>query len=180
MKLWLPPLLGLLSLTLSSCIIGSFAPTTRNIPFNEKDFAGYDRPGTGSLHGQVTADWEGYHYISQRELVRLVPVTPYTDEMVTRELGHGVRLTQADLRFKKYARYTKTDDSGHYAFSGVPAGRYYLVGYTTWDTGNPDNPVDYLWSCERVTLGKGQSLKIDATHNPHVEHGVYQGSWSGD
>src|ERR1700761_4089253 len=111
MKMWLRLLVGLLPFGFTSCIIGGLAPTTRHVPFSEQDFAGYDRAGSGSIRGQVSADYQGNHYISQGEQVALLPITPYTSEMVTRELGYGVLLTQPDLRFRKYARYTRTDNN---------------------------------------------------------------------
>jgi hypothetical protein len=173
-------LFPLLALGLSSCLIGSFAPTTRHVPFNEADFAGYDRAGSGSVSGQVSTDYDGKHHIAERQTVRLIPVTPYTDEMVTRELGYGTHITRADARFKKYLRYAKTDDQGHFAFHGVPPGRYYAIGFITWDSGDPDNPTDFRWSCERITLGKGQGLQLNLARNPQIGNSAVMDSFSGD
>ena len=88
LSMWLRLLVGLLPFGFTSCIIGGLAPTTRHVPFSEQDFAGYDRAGSGSIRGQVSADYQGNHYISQGEQVALMPITPYTSEMVTRELAN--------------------------------------------------------------------------------------------
>jgi hypothetical protein len=77
--------------------------------------------------GQLICSYEGEDHPGQGTPVTLLPVTAYTKEMIDRELGDGVTLVPSDPRLKKYLRIVNTDDQGHFAFRGVPAGEYFVA-----------------------------------------------------
>ncbi|HSI10922.1 MAG TPA: carboxypeptidase-like regulatory domain-containing protein [Chthoniobacter sp.] len=168
-------LFPLLALTFSSCLIGTVIAVPRQVPFHPADFAGYDQPGTGSISGRVSTRDDHYQYISSGEEVGVIPVTPYTTETVKRELGHGERLTRSDGRLARYAHYGKTDRDGYFTVTGLPPGRYYVIGSTHWPNATGDDEyANIQWSCEQVTLAKGQALKLDVTHNPQIGNAITQ------
>jgi hypothetical protein len=164
----------LLTLTFSSCVIGTFVPATRQVPFNSAEFAGYDQPGTGSISGRVSTQDDGYQYISSGEEVGVIPVTAYTTETVTRELGYGVRLTRSDAQLARYAHYSKTDDHGYFTIGSLPPGHYYVIGCSHWPSASGEEYANLQWSCERVTLGRGQAMKLEVTHNPEIGRSTVQ------
>jgi hypothetical protein len=99
--------------------------------------------------------------------VELVPVTPYTQEMVDVELGQGYFLSpSADPRFKKYARIVTANADGNFAFHQVPAGRYFVLGEVDRYNAVFDN-FEIHWGLERITVGPGQTVHVTVSHDPN-------------
>jgi hypothetical protein len=153
-----------LTVSLTSCIAMVFARLPHKVPFDEAEFAPYRAPGTGAIHGQLVANFEGKDYLAYGSPVTLLPVTAYTQEMIDRELGDGVTLLPSDSRLKKYIRIGRTDHQGNFTIGQLPAGEYFVAGEISWYHTADD---DYTqWACERVKVGKGQTVQIKVTHNP--------------
>ncbi|HEY3897976.1 MAG TPA: hypothetical protein VGM54_05140 [Chthoniobacter sp.] len=150
----------LLGFLLSSCALVG-AP--RRVPFNEADFATYRGTGSSTVAGQlvVTSD-DGEKHIGDGTHVTLLPVAAYTKEMVDREIGNGDNLAPSDPRFRQYMRLVTTDGQGNFVFKNVPAGEYFVAGLGEWYVGDD---AQYQWACERVTVGKGQTVKIKLSRN---------------
>jgi hypothetical protein len=146
----------------SSCATG------RRVPFNEADFAAYRGPGTGTVSGRlaITVPDEGVR-VGKGSSIELVPVTPYTQEMVDVEIGDGLFLSpSADSRFKKYDRITTADANGNFVFRQVPAGHYFVLG----EADKYDAEFDVFniqWGVERVTVGNGEKVQVTVSHNPN-------------
>ena len=156
---------------LASCALSGFATSQRRVPFNEAEFAAYRGSGSGSVTGQlsVTSSDGVVHAGSAGQgpnsiHVTLLPVTAYTREMVEREIGDGENLGSSDPRFQKYARLTSTDANGNFAFRQIPAGEYFVSGLGEW-TASGD--FQYQWACERVRVGKGETVRIKLSHDLH-------------
>jgi hypothetical protein len=156
---------------LASCALSGFATSQRLVPFNEAEFAAYRGSGSGSVTGQlsVTSSDGVVHAGSAGQgpnsiHVTLLPVTAYTREMVEREIGDGENLGSSDPRFQKYARLTTTDTNGNFAFRQIPAGEYFVCGLGQW-TASGD--FQYQWACERVRVGKGETVRIMLSHDLH-------------
>ncbi|HEY3837169.1 MAG TPA: hypothetical protein VGL72_11390 [Bryobacteraceae bacterium] len=165
MKFQLPGCVVLLFVA-TSCAI----PMPRHVPFNEADFAAYRGPGTGTVVGKLAVSTDEGIKEGYSADIELIPVTPYTEEMVEVELGQGfVLMPPADSRFKKYARFAKADSHGNFVISQVPPGRYFICGEVDW---LPIAAEDYdvQWGLERITMGKGQTVNITVTHNPNHGH----------
>ncbi len=150
---------------MTACGIG------RRVPFNEADFTAYRGAGTGTVAGHLAVtDPDGELHVGTGCDIELVPVTPYTQEMVEVELGQGFFLyPSADSRFKKYARVTRSDSNGNFVFHQVPAGQYFVCGEVDW---LPPASEDYevQWGLERITVGKGQTVNVTVSHNPNHGH----------
>ncbi len=104
------------------------------VPFNEADFTRYAGSGTGTVDGQVLrvgadkSTWVQKH----GSTVKLMPATPYTDEIVQRKYADRVHLMRPDARFAKYVRKVRTDENGNFVFRHVPAGNYYVACHYKW------------------------------------------------
>ena len=149
-----------LALLLSSCAIVG-AP--RRTAFNEAEFAPYRGAGTGLVSGQliVTGD-DGQTHLGDGVHVTLLPVTSYTREMVEREIGNGENLAGSDPRLKAYVRLLTTDGGGNFTFDHLPPGEYFVSGLDEWYVGED---AQYQWACERVTVGRGQAVRIKLSKN---------------
>jgi len=156
----------LLPLLLPSCLLPMIIRDPRHVPFNESEFAGYGAPGSGSVSGQLVVNIGGQSYIGNGSSITLVPVTAYTQEMVDRELGNGALLVSADPRLKQYVRKARADSNGNFTFQQVPAGNYFVAGVAGYNDMSNDNNYVYQWGFERVTVGKGQNVRIQLTRNP--------------
>jgi hypothetical protein len=122
---------------------------------NEKDFSPYKQKGRGTLAGQVFLGSPSGKAITQAgSMVYLIPITPYTrywfDHTVRtaacstagspasaesttapRTLTDCAHETLAQLqterRLAPYLRTTRANPTGHFWFTKIPAGRYYIV-----------------------------------------------------
>jgi hypothetical protein len=157
-RLLLTPIVALL---FTSCAVG------RRVPFNEADFIPYRGPGTGTVSGQlVVAMTDGERIVGKGRDVELVPVTPYTQEMVDVALGRGLFLSpSADSRFKKYARIVTANADGNFVFRQIPAGHYFLLGEVDRYSAEFDN-YEIHWGLERITIGPGQTVHVTVSHDP--------------
>lgn len=134
---------------------GSASPakTTQPPILNEKDLFSYKQKGRGTLTGQAFLVSPSGKAITQPGApVHLIPITPYTRYW----FDHNVRTTacsatdtpastestvaaridcpqealtrlQAEKRLTSYLRTTRANPTGHFWFTKIPAGRYYLV-----------------------------------------------------
>jgi len=148
-----------LALLLSSCAV---LAVPRRVPFNEAEFAPYRTPGSGTVAGQLVTSYGGETHIGDGTHVTLLPVTSYTKEMVEREIGNGENLAGSDPRLRQYVRLLTTDGGGNFVFDHLPPGEYFVCGLNEWYVGDD---AQYQWACERVTVGKGQTVRIKLSKN---------------
>ena len=123
--------------------------------FNEKEFFAYKQKGQGTLAGQVFLGAASGKAITQAGApVHLIPITPYTrhwfDHTVRTtacsaagspasaenpatpgpptDCAHeALTRLQAEKRLGPYLRTTRANPTGHFWFTKIPAGRYYIV-----------------------------------------------------
>ena len=139
-------------------------PTSSNPPpLNEKDFFSYKQKGRGSLTGQAFLSSPSGKAITQAGApIHLIPMTPYTrywfDHQVkttscsatgTQASAESTPITrppadcahealtrlQAEKRLAPYLRTTRANPTGHFWFTKIPAGRYYIVSLIEGGTG---------------------------------------------
>jgi len=165
------PLVALLGAILS---LGGCAPQPRQVPFDETAFVPYARSGSATIKGTtftVLRDNKHERVASSNAVVKLVPANAYTEEIVTRRYYNRVKLEQADPRFARYVRRTHPDDDGHFIFSHLPPGEYYVSCHLRWDyprsytdgDGNIQNTtVDVdQWIYRRVAVQNGQTADVE-------------------
>jgi hypothetical protein len=134
----------------------SSAKTAQPPVFNEKDLFAYKQKGRSTLTGQAFLSSPSGKAMTQAGApVHLIPITPYTrywfDHSVrttpcsateTPASPESVTATprtptdcpqealtklQTEKRLAPYLRTTRANPTGHFWFTKIPAGRYYLV-----------------------------------------------------
>ena len=132
------------------------AKTPQPPVFNEKDFFSYKQKGRSALTGQVFLSSPSGKAITQAGApVHLIPITPYTrywfdhnvrttscsatDTPASPENITAAPRTPTDcpqealtqLRMEKrltpYLRTTRANPTGHFWFTKIPSGRYYII-----------------------------------------------------
>ena len=122
---------------------------------NEKDLFPYKQKGRGTLAGQAFLGSPAGKAITQAgALVHLVPITPYTrhwfdhtirpascsatgnpapaesttaPRFLTDCAHEALTRLQAEKRLVPYLRTTRANPTGHFWFTKIPAGHYYIV-----------------------------------------------------
>ena len=169
---WPFALLAAAAVAFSSCV------ASRQVSFNEADFARTTGTGSGSVtgHASVTFSWQDWTgpqtttRTADSETVVLLPVNAYTTESIQRKYIAGVNLADGDPRYVKYIRSTSTDDQGNFAFHQIPPGEYYVGSVVNWNS--------HYWStdsegilqkytlrqnmliCARVSVSNGQTTSV--------------------
>lgn len=147
---------------------------------NEKDLLPYKQKGRGTLAGQAFHGSSSGKAITQAgALIHLIPLTPYTrhwfdhsvratscsaagnpasieNAAAPRPLMDCVQeaLTrlQTEKRLGPYLRTTRANPTGHFWFTKIPAGRYYIISLIEGGSGSHQD--------ERLT-----GLALPFTHN---------------
>ena len=134
----------------------SSAKTAQPPVFNEKDLFAYKQKGRSTLAGQAfLASPSGKAITQAGAPVHLVPITPYTRHWFDRNVRttscstteppaspesitaaprtptycthEALTRLQTEKRLTPYLRTTRANPTGHFWFTKIPAGRYYLV-----------------------------------------------------
>lgn len=122
---------------------------------NEKDLVPYKQKGRGTLTGQAfLASPSGKAITQAGAPVHLIPITPYTRYWFDRNVRttscatteppasaetaaaphpptdcpqEALTRLQTEKRLAPYLRTTRANPTGHFWFTKIPAGRYYIV-----------------------------------------------------
>ena len=106
--------------------------TVQRIPFPVAEYSRLARNGKGTVEGYIyLQDVYGTKIYGKKTRLYLNPVTSYSKQWYEESYINGKKLGKADSRLFNYLRFTASDESGKFAFYGVPSGRYYLIGTVT-------------------------------------------------
>ncbi|MFO0707195.1 MAG: hypothetical protein U0412_10115 [Nitrospira sp.] len=133
-------------------------PQGRPPVFNEKELAAYRQKGRGSLTGQafltspagkaITQAGEPVHLIPATRSTRAwfehavrIPVCPATDPTPTKQdaaacAAEAVRELLADKKLLPFVRTTRANPTGHFWFTKIPAGQYYVLSVINGGSGS--------------------------------------------
>ena len=101
----------------------------RRIAFPVHEYASLPRRGRGTIRGQIYVnDLYGTPVVGAGTRLYLNPITSYSKQWYYRSYLGGAKMEKADPRLFNYLRFTASNQSGHFAFYGVPNGAYYLIG----------------------------------------------------
>ncbi len=99
------------------------------IAFPVSEYNSLARTGKGTISGTIYVnDNYGKKIVGSGTRLYLNPVTSYSNQWYTASYIGGAKMQKADSRLFNYLRFTASDTNGKYAFYGVPAGSYYLIG----------------------------------------------------
>ncbi len=101
----------------------------QRIPFPVEEYNRLPLKGSATVTGDIyLIDASGRKIYGRQTRLYLNPVTSYSRQWYTESYLGGKKMTKADPRLFNYLRFTTSDAKGHFAFYGVPPGRYYLIG----------------------------------------------------
>jgi len=118
--------------------------TSNQPPLNEKELLPYKLKGHGSLAGQAFLSSPSGKALTQAGVpVHLIPITAYTRSWFDRSVRtsacaskdaaaadcahEAISQLLAEKRVVPYLRTTRANPTGHFWFTKLPAGRYYIV-----------------------------------------------------
>jgi len=140
------------------------------VEFKEADFSIDPALGSGTVSGKTFRVRTGSNLVEVTggTVVSLIPANAYTNEIVQRKYSERERLKRADPRLAKYIRKTQTDDRGHFEFTSVPSGAYYVSSDVKWTEhikGEDTSPVetekrDTQWLSERIWVKSGKTTLV--------------------
>ena len=160
------------------------AKTTQHPFLNERDLLAYKQKGKGTLAGQAfLASPSGKAITQAGAPVHLIPITPYTrywfdhnvrttscsetDTPSSTENTAAPRtptncpheaLTglQTEKRLTPYLRTTRANPTGHFWFTKIPSGRYYLVSLIEAGSGahQDERQAGLAWLAIEIDVGE--------------------------
>ena len=117
-------------------------------PFDAKEAAYIEKPGTTTVQGQAFYRSEtGTIVYAAGEWVHLIPATPYAEARFKQIYGEGryrrasvidFLSSKPDPDYMAHQRALKANARGKFKFENVPAGRYFIVTQATWI---PENEI---------------------------------------
>ncbi len=99
------------------------------IAFPVEEYNTLERTGKGTIQGYIyLQDAYGTKINGAKTRLYLNPVTSYSKQWYKESYIGGRKMGKADSRLFNYLKFTASDESGAFAFYGVPTGKYYLIG----------------------------------------------------
>lgn len=151
---------------------------------NEKDFFPYKAKGRATLAGQAFLGSPSGKAITQAGVpIHLIPITPYTRHwfdhnvrtvscsstdpappaegtVAPRSLSDcahdALTRLRAEKRLAPYLRMTRANPTGHFWFTKIPAGRYYIVSLIEAGSGahQDERLVGLTWLAIEIDVGE--------------------------
>ncbi|MCC6140114.1 MAG: hypothetical protein IT389_05800 [Nitrospira sp.] len=146
---------------------------TAPLAFNEKEFLAYKQKGHGTVAGQAFLGASSGKAITQAGApIHLIPITRYTRAWFDRTVKatacsspgdppatdaaaasrphvncahEALRELASDKRILPYLRTTRANPTGHFWFTKIPAGRYYIVSMIEGSSQKEDGPAGIAW-----------------------------------
>lgn len=146
---------------LSSCV----ETVEQNEVFDPEMAKYINETGSGSISGQAFLTQSGGGVVfAAGQLVRLLPVTAYTNERMTILYGSSkisrglVQTTPIDPNFvRNFVKSTKADGNGRFKFNGLVDGSYFVTTTVTWVVGDVRQGGAIR---ELVTIKDGASIEL--------------------
>ncbi len=123
----------------------------RQVAFPEAEYAALEKQGSGVISGRLTLGGQPVPDAG----ISAAPVTTYSAEAAEQALA-GRAVEPADPRAREYTHATRTDDSGRFRLSGLPAGEFYLSG-----SGSDPASGETQVVIRQVQLRDGQQLETE-------------------
>jgi len=151
---------------------------------NEKDFLPYKQKGRGTLAGQVFLGSPSGKAITQAGVpIHLIPITPYTRHWFDHSVRttscsaagtpaspespadprtptdcarEALTRLQVEKRLAPYLRTTRANPTGHFWFTKIPSGRYYIVSLIEAGSGahQDERLAGLAWLATEIDVGE--------------------------
>ena len=150
-------------LLLSACASGP--EIVQRIPFDLAEYADLPSSGNANVTGQafIKASDGTLHYPDNAK-ARLNPVTSYSKQWYEVNYLKRKNISLADPRYLEYVYKAEFDKEGHFSFSHIPAGKYYVSAPIFWmvETKQADGSIlmkrHGRFICQEILVAEGQTL----------------------
>ncbi len=108
--------------------VSSQSIVVKRIPFPVDEYRRLKTMGNSTVKGTISITADGRHIVGRQTRLYLNPVTSYSDQWYRESYLGGHKMGKSDPRLFNYLKFTASNEKGAFAFYGVPAGDYYVVG----------------------------------------------------
>jgi hypothetical protein len=132
------------------------------IPFPVAEYSRLPRTGTATVKGSIyVVDAMGQKIYGKQTRLYLNPVTSYSRQWYRESYLGGKKMAKADPRLFNYLKFTTSDKTGHFAFYGVPAGSYYVIGVVRCGQECGYDTPQNIRVAKEVTVGDGATVEVE-------------------
>jgi hypothetical protein len=132
------------------------------IPFPQEEYNRLARTGTATIKGSIyVVDAMGQKIYGKQTRLYLNPVTSYSRQWYRESYLGGRKMAKADPRLFNYLKFTTSDKSGHFAFYGVPAGSYYVIGVVRCGQECGYDTPQNIRVAKEVHVGSGGTVEVE-------------------
>ncbi len=100
----------------------------KRIAFPADEYAQLATSGNSTVKGTIAVTYNGRKIPGRQTRLYLNPVTSYANQWYRESYLGGHTMAPSDKRLFNYLKFTASNQNGAFAFYGVPAGKYYVVG----------------------------------------------------
>ena len=132
------------------------------IPFPQEEYNRLARTGSATIKGSISIiDATGQRIYGKQTRLYLNPVTSYSRQWYRESYLGGKKMAKADPRLFNYLKFTTSDKSGHFAFYGVPAGNYYVIGVVRCGQECGYDTPQNIRIAKEISVGSGGTVEVD-------------------
>ncbi|WP_457607549.1 carboxypeptidase-like regulatory domain-containing protein [Nitratifractor sp.] len=136
--------------------------TVARIPFPVSEYNRLPRSGSSTVKGKIyVVDPTGKQIVGKQTRLYLNPVTSYSRQWYEQSYLGGRKMAKADPRLFNYLKFTSSDANGNFAFYGVPAGRYYVIGVVRCGQECGYDSPQNIRVAKEVSVAPGQTVEVD-------------------
>jgi len=129
----------------------------KRIAFPTDEYAQLKSMGNGTVKGTISIRVDGERIAGRQTRLYLNPVTSYSDQWYRESYLAGHKMGKSDPRLFNYLKFTASNDNGEFAFYGVPAGAYYVVGTVKCDRCSGKN----IRIAKKIRVGKSGTIRVN-------------------
>ena len=134
----------------------------KRIPFPVAEYNRLARTGKGTIKGKIFVNTpSGGKAFGAGTRLYLNPVTSYSNQWYNDSYIGGNKMEKADSRLFNYLKFTAANANGAFAFYGVPAGSYYLIGTVECSTECGYDTAKSIRIATRVTVSGNNVIEQD-------------------
>ena len=129
----------------------------KRAPFPADEYKRLQTSGNSTVKGTIAITYNGTRILGRQTRLYLNPVTSYSNQWYRESYLAGHKMEPSDKRLFNYLKFTASNTHGAFAFYGVPAGQYYVVGTVTCPAcGNKAIRI-----ARRVTVNGTNTVTVD-------------------
>ena len=108
--------------------VRSQSVVVKRVPFPADEYSQLKTMGNGTVKGTISIRSNGERIAGRQTRLYLNPMTSYSNQWYRESYLGGHKMGKSDPRLFNYLKFTASNGKGEFAFYGVPAGDYYVVG----------------------------------------------------